>query len=391
MNMLSARLRPMMHAQGKEPALFLKRRMIFEGQRRSVITRMVCAGVIALTALVAGPGCGGGGSSTPGGNNGSAITRIALSSAGQALSPGQSITLTATAYNAAGAVVNVNGDNWAWSTTDARALTVATQGNTATATAQQAGSATVRVRETRSGQEVQATFTVSAPPTGGTPDPGTPDPGNPDPGNPNPGNPDPGTPNPGTPNPGTPDPGIPSGATVIYSNDFEAAGGAGSEWSQRTVSTTPVGGRRFLGEFASGTARLSLGNLPAHSRIRVRFSLYVLRSWDGNSVGNGPDLLNVDVENGPRLLSSTFSNFDGFVQSYPGSFGAAEVPGLTGAAERNTLGYTYGNEPRDAVYQLSYTFPHASNSLVLRIAHPTGEPIANESWGIDNVEVTAIP
>ena len=67
-----------------------------------------------------------------------------------------------------------------------------------------------------------------------------------------------------------------------------------------TNTVSPNKAQRFLGEFGGPplggrsdpgynhtrvdqTIRLSLTNLPAHSSLELRFDLYVLKSWDGNS------------------------------------------------------------------------------------------------------------
>ncbi|MFM6473978.1 MAG: hypothetical protein ACKPGH_10830, partial [Dolichospermum sp.] len=46
-----------------------------------------------------------------------------------------------------------------------------------------------------------------------------------------------------------------SSVIEIYSNNFETS--AGSEWSNTTRSTTPSGGRNFLGQFANDTVSLT--------------------------------------------------------------------------------------------------------------------------------------
>ena len=73
-----------------------------------------------------------------------------------------------------------------------------------------------------------------------------------------------------------------------------------------TNTVSPNKAQRFLGEFGGPplggrgdpgyyhtrvdqTIRLSLTDLPAHSSLELRFDLYVLKSWDGNSPAYGPD------------------------------------------------------------------------------------------------------
>jgi hypothetical protein len=180
--------------------------------------------------------------------------------------------------------------------------------------------------------------------------------------------------------------------TQIFLNEtFESTVDSG--WSNASVSTTPVGGRKFLGEFGSQTVSLSLPQLPAHSSITVSFDLFILKSWDGNGVmGAGPDTFTFTA--GGRqapLLHTSFGNYPGQVQSFPGAYPGPANPERTGAVESDTLGYSFFG---DTVYRLSYTFPHSSSSLTLDFtaALPDGAPgIGNESWGLDNVVVQYDP
>jgi hypothetical protein len=183
-------------------------------------------------------------------------------------------------------------------------------------------------------------------------------------------------------------------AGVFYSNDFESA--VGPEWSNTSTDLTPVGNRRFLGQFGNDIVSLSLHNLPAHEEVTVSFDLFVIRSWDG--IGNltgGPDVWELGVANGlillnQTLLHTTFSNTEevGNLQSYPDFHPGGVYPGGTGAAEKDTLGYNlYG----DSVYALSYTFSHSNSSLSLYFLAYGLQELSDESWGIDNVTVIPEP
>nr|NCR19845.1 hypothetical protein [Microcystis aeruginosa LL13-03] len=192
----------------------------------------------------------------------------------------------------------------------------------------------------------------------------------------------------------------------IYSNNFETS--AGSEWSKTNRSTTPIGGRKFLGEFNNDTVSLTLNNpLLNNNTVTVEFDLFIIRSWDGNwtVTSGGPDFFSLTTSTGQTLLNTTFSNFDnsysaGYTpnsQSYPNSAGQGNYPGRTGAVENNTLGYQfyyggpiYGYYTTDSVYHLTSTFTNASNSLTLNFTGSNLEGIANESWGIDNISVRVL-
>lgn len=211
----------------------------------------------------------------------------------------------------------------------------------------------------------------------------------------------------------------PAHAVPVYFNDFQGA--IGGEWSHTTVASAPhpdyAGTRLFLGEFGNETVSLSLSGLPTHTYTTVSFSLYLIRSWDGNdtTVING-DPLGLDrwkltVDGGPVLLDTTFSNSNPMGQAYapnpfaPGCTGynlslpAGTYNPMTGASECYSLGYTFfdgirlTNEAMDSVYDLSFTFAHNSNSLLLDFQALGLQLPADESWGLDNVsiETTAVP
>jgi len=195
-------------------------------------------------------------------------------------------------------------------------------------------------------------------------------------------------------------------ALVFYSQNFE--GPIGSEWSTASTSITPVGKRRFLGEFGNQTIQLSLTNVPAHTLARVTFDFLALRSWDGNSSTVGPDIFQLTNSDGAQLFRTTFNNFypstnsaftaDGAAgQSFPGTFTSASTAPVyaaqTGAAEVNSLGYTFilaGTTvpmPQDSVYHLSRVLIHTNGTLLLDFSGSGLQALSDESWGLDNVQV----
>ena len=173
--------------------------------------------------------------------------------------------------------------------------------------------------------------------------------------------------------------------TTVYTNDFEGA--VGAEWCSTSVSTTPVGARKFLGPFGGGTRSLTVTGLPSHKEVTVSFDLFIIGAWVGNSSAWGPDSWALRVDGGPTLLYTTFSN-SGDDQAYPGTFPGDSHLAQTGAAENNTLGYPpnpYGGAT-DSVYNLSFTFAHSAGSLILKFTGGPGVGVA-QSWGIDNIVV----
>lgn len=174
---------------------------------------------------------------------------------------------------------------------------------------------------------------------------------------------------------------------LVYANNFE--GTVGGEWSvPQAISTTPVGGRKFLGEFANTVATLQLPNLPSHTQLSIRFDLFILKSWDGNRTEFGPDMFQLSVRGGPTMIYSTFSTYT--TQSYPGA-STDSFAANTGAVEINSLGYTHSNlGPADAVYRLTVTLNHVASSVTLDFSGVNLQEIGDESWGLDNVRVEAI-
>jgi uncharacterized delta-60 repeat protein len=187
---------------------------------------------------------------------------------------------------------------------------------------------------------------------------------------------------------------IVSPQTVVYSSDFESA--IGPEWSPRLAATTPVGARRFLGEFGNQTVGLTLTNLPPHNVATVDFDLFILRSWDGSAGAVGPDIWSLQVGGGAVLLRTTFGTGHPYSrvsgQAYPQSYPGGPFPVHFGATAINSLGYTFTDSvfsgPMDAVYHVTVPFEHAANNLVFNFAASGLQVLTDESWGLDNVKVS---
>ncbi len=180
---------------------------------------------------------------------------------------------------------------------------------------------------------------------------------------------------------------------VVYNNNFET--GTGNGWYSTVITgASPTGSRRFLGEFdTQEDVRLSIPDLPDHTRVTLSFDLFIIRSWDGdfNDGMVGPDRWQVlagDGVNSPlKIIDTTFSNWNGYSQSYPGNYPGTQNISLTGADEINTLGYMWNSIPMDAVYNLEFTFEHVGSTLALDFAGLGLQGITDESWGLDNIKV----
>lgn len=170
---------------------------------------------------------------------------------------------------------------------------------------------------------------------------------------------------------------------VIYSNNFESA--VGSEWSNTSTATSPLG-HNFLGRFNNQTVSLNLSGIASHTDLTVSFDLYFIGIWDGKPPSLfGPDRMRIRAD-GDEILDSTFSNFPLLPQDYPSPFASGSNPGKTGSTGES-LGYPLG---LDSVYHFEFTFAHTDSELDLSFRGSGLLPIDLESWGIDNVTVSAL-
>lgn len=189
-------------------------------------------------------------------------------------------------------------------------------------------------------------------------------------------------------------------AIVLYAHDFQSA--VGAEWSHATRMDTPTpypfGARTFLGEFGNETVSLTLSGLSAHNSLVLEFDLYLIRSWDGSSSGTafdyGNDAFKVSLGDGTVLLDETFANGNPAGQSY----GPLPLnPYHTGAAETYSLGFVFydgiqqTSQVMDSVYHLSFAFASNTDLLTLNFTGYGLQGLDDESWGLDNVRVSAVP
>jgi hypothetical protein len=198
-------------------------------------------------------------------------------------------------------------------------------------------------------------------------------------------------------------PGAGARGVEVYRSIFEK-NDVGAEWSKQTVTKSPSGKHTFLGPFAYENTMLTLDHLPEHGRVRISFDLMIILTWDGdanldNPAPTAPDLFDVTVERGPRLVHASFtarpSSSSKTTQSFPGRFPYDHLPPGTGAVESRTLGYQWGGSigdgPDDYVYHVERTFAHRGKSLKIAFSGINLEEVANESWGMENVRVEVLP
>jgi len=192
---------------------------------------------------------------------------------------------------------------------------------------------------------------------------------------------------------------------TVYFNDFEAQ--AGPEWSHNALDATPVGARRFLGQFGNDTVTLTVAGLPTHTHARLSFDLFIVRTWDGNQqaghdphtgqVGGGtvgPDVWKLEVAGPGTLLETSFANWPYYEQSYPLGFMSGSFPADTGASEVGTLRYIwegwFAGQIIDSVYHLTFPFEHEGDQVSCQFSAYGLQTLGDESWGLDNVRVEVV-
>lgn len=167
---------------------------------------------------------------------------------------------------------------------------------------------------------------------------------------------------------------------VPYTTNFE--GGTPPGWTSVRLNTAPTlttflgnYGRNSNGSFQSTSLRVRL--TPGTS-YTVIFDLYMIDSWDASHPAQGPDWF-VVIADGQTILRETFesANVPDEDATYPGSldqsgnwFGAPDVV--------------------DTIHRsiaINFTARVADTSITFR--GEANEPMASESWGIDNVRVVA--
>lgn len=207
----------------------------------------------------------------------------------------------------------------------------------------------------------------------------------------------------------------PALALVIYSDDFTGITGTavGGGWSAASgaplISQAPLSpNQQFLGTdqnlgISNNTMTLNLSGLSGYTSATVSFDLYIIHSWDGNntsldgSTPRGPDTWQL-VIGGTTYVDTTFSNvttISGYNQSYSTTnpIGSGYFAPKTGSVATGSLTYDnyLGQYGTDTTYHFSFNVPLTGDTLAIMFIGGPTQPIADESWGLDNVKVNAVP
>jgi hypothetical protein len=194
--------------------------------------------------------------------------------------------------------------------------------------------------------------------------------------------------------------------TQVFSDDFNAAPPAavsgGQIESVQGYQGLGHAGNQFGGSFlrsATGdTVTLTLSNLPQHNSISLGFLFAAIDSLDGTGVSLPlGDFFRVTLD-GQTIFRESFANAEvSQVQSYQP---AGINPGIE-LARRVNLGFSGPDSfYTDSAYDLSLDpsfqrLAHSAGTAVFgfQIEGPGIQPLADESWAMDNlrVSVSAVP
>lgn len=176
----------------------------------------------------------------------------------------------------------------------------------------------------------------------------------------------------------------------------------GVEWVSKegVVQISPNGARIFLAGLREKGARFRQDQLPAHKVVHLEFDLIVRGSWDGGSGPGHHDRAIVELEDGRRLLESSFRTYDHGrdKQSYPFHYNSGRVTTCHfGAAEQHSLGYlwTYSSDEQwkaDTIYHMDWYVPHEGKDFGCSFYTRLGEDDQmQDMWiGLDRMKISVL-
>ena len=180
----------------------------------------------------------------------------------------------------------------------------------------------------------------------------------------------------------------------VYRNDFETGRGDLLVYKMNGLDTASLSlffnNTHILGPLNHKAVYRNFIALPKHSLLKITFDLYLHDQWIGSKQPN-PDLwaLFLDKE---QAFTTTFSNTEGFPQSYPESVGQYLPPGAN-AYRKDLPGLCSlsGSKTGSSVYQITWIKAHSNTKLELALGDLVVEndPCV-KSWSIDNLVVTCI-
>lgn len=189
-------------------------------------------------------------------------------------------------------------------------------------------------------------------------------------------------------------------AQALLSTDFTtlpaslAPGTAGLEFVQGFAGLGPAGdqfGGTFLRSPTGNPVTITLTNLPPHNAISLDFLFAAIDSLDGTGAFPSGDFFVITID-GNLFFRESFAN------ALPSQIQSYTPPSGVELARHQDLGF---NGPRsnftDSAYWLGgdpqfQTIGHSASTLTITmvIEGPGIQPLADESWAIDNLTITAL-
>jgi hypothetical protein len=167
-------------------------------------------------------------------------------------------------------------------------------------------------------------------------------------------------------------------AGIVYQQDFENAANIGSEWSNKNTDHAAAF-TRFSQRRTNDTLKLTLDTIDGQAYSMV-FDLYMIDSWDGSNPTWGQDRFNVKV--GSTVAFSEL--LDNAMNSAHSSFRNPDVVDYLAFGNRDA--------DRDSIYRgLTIDFVANGDTTVFSFFGSGLQGKNDESWGIDNLSVAAVP
>lgn len=169
-----------------------------------------------------------------------------------------------------------------------------------------------------------------------------------------------------------------SAGVIVHQQDFEHPGSIGSEWSSNATDQNDHF-TRFSKRRTNETLTLTLDTMGGQAYSLV-FDLYLIDSWDGGNPTWGQDRFSVKVDTA-LVFSELLDNAMGSAHS---TYRDPDEVGMFGFGNRDV--------DRDAIYRgIALDFVASGDVTQVSFFGSGLQAKNDESWGIDNVRVAAVP
>lgn len=188
-------------------------------------------------------------------------------------------------------------------------------------------------------------------------------------------------------------------AVTVFSTDFES--GLAASINPGTATLTGVQGfaglgptgNQFGGSFlrspTGNVVTLSLTGLPTHDALSLGFLFAAIDSLDGTGTFPAGDFFRIDIDGVNRFRESFANAMDSQIQSYVAPAGGE-------LARKKNLGFTADGFYLDSAYDFNVdgrfqNFAHTATSVSISFSIEGAgiQSLDDESWAVDNLQVTA--